>query len=209
MPVDVACPSCLRSLRVQEEHLGGQVRCPVCGAIFVAVAPRPATAVTADDVQGPGERRRRKRRRRRGDPIQAKLAPPAICLMMLGGAVALMHLVLLVMYMAGMDAIPRGPAINQLDRSWLRGIESCNICFPLMGSAVIIVAGVKMLQREHYKIALTGSILAMIPCTAGLGCVFGIPLGIWGLIVLRKPEVMAAFKEEGVEENAAEWPEEE
>jgi hypothetical protein len=129
--------------------------------------------------------------------------------MVLGGAIALVHVVLLFMYLAGIDIIPPGPGMDPIVRHWIRGIEGCNTCIPLMGSAFLIVAGVKMLQREHYKITLTGSILAMIPCTAGLGCFFGIPIGIWSLVVLRRPEIIAAFKEEGVEEHAAEWPEEE
>jgi hypothetical protein len=95
-----------------------------------------------------------------------------------------------------------------MNRSWVRGFEGCGMCLPFLGSAVIVVAGVKMLQREHYQIAVTGSILAMIPCTSGLGFVFGIPIGIWSLRVLRDPDVAAAFKAEGEEEKLAEWPEE-
>lgn len=37
------------------------------------------------------------------------------------------------------------------------------------------------------------AILAMIPCVSPC-CLLGLPLGIWALIVLLKPEVKAAFQ---------------
>jgi hypothetical protein len=36
------------------------------------------------------------------------------------------------------------------------------------------------------------SIVAMVPCL-GPCCIVGIPIGIWALVVLMKPEVKAAF----------------
>jgi hypothetical protein len=38
---------------------------------------------------------------------------------------------------------------------------------------------------------MTACILAMIPCSAC--CLLGIPLGIWGLVVINNPEVRGAF----------------
>ena len=37
------------------------------------------------------------------------------------------------------------------------------------------------------------SILAMIPCLSPC-CLIGLPIGIWALVILMKPEVKAAFK---------------
>jgi predicted Zn finger-like uncharacterized protein len=48
-------------------------------------------------------------------------------------------------------------------------------------------AGMKKLQ--NYGLCMTASILAILPCCCGLG----IPFGIWGLVVLSRPEVLDSF----------------
>jgi hypothetical protein len=203
MPIEIACPRCQRVLLVQDEHIGGQVRCPACGQI--SVVPRPGEL-------GPGRRPHRRRRRARDrDPIRTHLMPPAICLIVLGGLVALLYGLQLLLMIAGKEPFPppRG-MVDRLGQSMVRAGMWCGTCSPLMGSAVIIVGGVKMLQREHYRVAMTAAIVAMIPCTAGLGCFLGLPLGIWSIIVLRRDDVASAFRGEFEEEKIeTHWTEEE
>lgn len=57
---------------------------------------------------------------------------------------------------------------------------------------LIIYGAVKMLKGANFKLAKTSTILAMIPFTS---CCFvvGIPIGIWSLIVLHRPDVKAYF----------------
>jgi hypothetical protein len=57
---------------------------------------------------------------------------------------------------------------------------------------VIAFGGMKMRQLRGYGVAMAGAVLAMLPCTCC--CIVGLPVGIWALIVLMKPEVKAAFK---------------
>ncbi len=64
---------------------------------------------------------------------------------------------------------------------------------PLAGGVVIIVGCLKMKKFESYGYARTANILAMIPCVSPC-CLLGIPLGIWGLVVLSRPEVQSAFR---------------
>jgi hypothetical protein len=59
-------------------------------------------------------------------------------------------------------------------------------------AVVIILAGVKMMNLKSRGLAFTASILAMIPCSCG--CIVGLPIGIWSLIVLSQPDVKSAFK---------------
>jgi hypothetical protein len=61
----------------------------------------------------------------------------------------------------------------------------------LMG-VVVLLGALKMKKLEGRALALTASILAMVP---GLSpcCVLGLPFGIWALVVLSKPEVKTAF----------------
>jgi hypothetical protein len=58
--------------------------------------------------------------------------------------------------------------------------------------AVMIFGGMKMRQLQSYGLAMTASILGMLPCTCC--CIIGLPIGIWSLVVLMKPEVKAAFR---------------
>ena len=59
-------------------------------------------------------------------------------------------------------------------------------------SGFIIWAALQMKDLRNWTLAVTASILAMIPCI-GPCCLIGIPIGIWSLVILMKPEVKAAF----------------
>ncbi|HET6575208.1 MAG TPA: hypothetical protein VFG68_16495 [Fimbriiglobus sp.] len=55
-----------------------------------------------------------------------------------------------------------------------------------------IIGGVKMRSLRGRGLAMTGSILSMIPCTSGC-CIVGLPVGIWALVALNNPDVKAAI----------------
>lgn len=59
-------------------------------------------------------------------------------------------------------------------------------------SALILFGALKMKKCQSYGWAMTASILAVIPCISPC-CLIGIPIGIWALVVLSKPEVKAQF----------------
>ena len=59
-------------------------------------------------------------------------------------------------------------------------------------SAFFIFASTKMRKLESYGMVMTATILSMLPCTSSCCCV-GLPVGIWILVVLSKPEVKSAF----------------
>lgn len=65
-------------------------------------------------------------------------------------------------------------------------------CLSLILGPLIVYGAVRMLNGKKYKTAKRASILAIIPFTS---CCFllGIPLGIWALTLLNKPEIRAAF----------------
>jgi len=55
----------------------------------------------------------------------------------------------------------------------------------------VLLGGLQMMRLRSRGLALTGAILAMVPVSPF--CLLGLPFGIWALVVLRKPEVKAAF----------------
>jgi hypothetical protein len=91
----------------------------------------------------------------------------------------------------------RDPVITDEDRRL--GYMFAIIFFPIVSlisivaSPIIILGGIQMLRARRYSIALWAAVLALIPLTS-VCCIPGIPIGIWALIVLRNPEVRAAFE---------------
>ncbi len=57
---------------------------------------------------------------------------------------------------------------------------------------VILIGALKMKKLEGHGFAMAASILAMIPCVSPC-CLLGLPIGIWSVVVLSKPEVKSAF----------------
>jgi hypothetical protein len=62
----------------------------------------------------------------------------------------------------------------------------------VLGGIFILFGGMKMRKLESYGLCMAASIVAMIPCLSAC-CLIGLPIGIWSLVVLSKPEVKAAF----------------
>jgi len=55
----------------------------------------------------------------------------------------------------------------------------------------VLFGAIKMLRLQNRGLAVAVSIVAMLPCQCC--CVFGLPFGIWALVVLNKPEVKSQF----------------
>jgi hypothetical protein len=62
----------------------------------------------------------------------------------------------------------------------------------ILASVVILLGAMKMKKLESYGLAMAASIIAMIPCLSPC-CLLGLPIGIWAVVVLSKPEVKSAF----------------
>ena len=128
--------------------------------------------------------------------VRRRLQSPAIGLIIVGALNALSGLVLI---LGRVVSIVKGrdPVITDEDRRF--GYMFAIIFFPIVSlisivaSPIIIFGGIQMLRARRYSIALGAAILALIPLTS-VCCIPGIPIGIWALIVLRHPEVRAAFE---------------
>jgi GYF domain 2 len=60
----------------------------------------------------------------------------------------------------------------------------------------ILYGALKMKKLENYGLSVAATILAMIPCFSPClspCCLIGLPIGIWALVVLNKPEVKSSF----------------
>lgn len=77
----------------------------------------------------------------------------------------------------------------------------------VVGGLLILFGGIKMKGLSGRGLAMTASILAMVPCFSGLICVLGIPIGIWALSALSNADVKAAFAGRGRDDRDEGWAE--
>jgi predicted Zn finger-like uncharacterized protein len=215
MPEQVRCPSCNSALRVPESLLGKNVKCPKCEATFLAQMEEPAQPEGIVREPTPAANRLRMpddagdddhppddyededypRRRRGGRGLAESLVSgPATALLVVGIIdliLAVLNLILPVFSASMMAAGGGAKAANNPDFlvNMFSGVFG-SVMYLVWGS-LITFGSLKMKQLNSYGLAMTASILAMIPC--GNCCLLGLPFGIWALIVICKPEVKDAF----------------
>jgi hypothetical protein len=126
-----------------------------------------------------------------------KMRAPAIALIIsasLNGLAGLIELIAGLFRLAGIGGGQMMP-VNDAERiGYLTGtvIVYGSSLLTLLVAPVIIYGAIQMIKGKRYRLARIAAILAIIPFTS---CCFlvSIPIGIWGLIVLSKSEVKAAF----------------
>jgi hypothetical protein len=130
-----------------------------------------------------------------GVPPSQQVQGPAIGLMVAGGLGVLISLLSLLANLvgfgtAGMPGMGDGPS-----ERWVQmmggGLGAALALIGLVIWGFVLWSALQMRTLRGWGMAVAASILAMIPC--GCACVIGLPLGIWSLIVLLRPEVRAAF----------------
>ncbi len=123
--------------------------------------------------------------------VQAAVNGPAVFMMVLAGlniAFALFGLVMNLFFGGmGLAGAPSGGTQEQMIIQAISGVVG-NICGIII-SILILVGANKMRKLQSYGLAMTACILSIICCP----CCIGIGPGIWGIVVLCKPEVKAAF----------------
>jgi hypothetical protein len=130
-----------------------------------------------------------------GDP-RASVAGPGIALAIVGIISLLVHLAMTVLNLlfggiAAMGAASGDDAAVGL----LSGVVGTIIyVFFLILQVVTIIGGFKMKNLQSYGLSMAAAIIVALPCTNYWCCLIGLPIGIWALVVLMKPEVKAAFR---------------
>ena len=133
--------------------------------------------------------------------VASTFKPPAIGLIVVGSLNALMGLLwiigLLVRLVGVTAGLPMGPVGTEGAAYRVGGyLAEVVYFFNLIASPFILIGAINMLKGKKYASAKLAAILAMIPAVR---CcfLFGIPVGVWALIVLSKPEVKAFFESGG------------
>jgi predicted Zn finger-like uncharacterized protein len=211
MPEQIRCPSCDAALRVPESLLGSTVKCPKCETTFTAELPPPQSVRSdlpppeesppiriredEDDFGGEDEDRPQRRRRRRdyGD-AEAEVSGPAISLMVSAGLGIAANIAYLIFRLADLALLKQPIPTNQAGQAGFAFGVASVIGGALLGILMcfITLAGaIKMKRLQNHGLAVTACVLALLPCNCC--CILGLPFGIWGLVVLNKPDVKDAF----------------
>jgi hypothetical protein len=122
---------------------------------------------------------------------------PAMGLMITAGLALLFTVLGLVMNIAGvgmgsLGGMGGGSAATDQYISMMSGGVGIVVNLLALGLYGFVLWGaMQMKQLRNWNIAMGASIAAMLPCSCC--CIVGLPIGIWSLIVLMKPEVKSAF----------------
>lgn len=131
-----------------------------------------------------------------GSPSEAAEAVklPAIGLMVAAGIGLPLQALSLVMNLMGTGinaaAAQDGPEAMANMLGGTVGIVSNGVAIIL--AVVVFMGALKMKNLESHGFAMAAAILAAIPCLSPC-CIIGLPVGIWAVVVLLKPEVKSAF----------------
>ena len=116
---------------------------------------------------------------------------PAIGLLVLGIIEILVNVLSIIVNLAG-ATIFASRQDDAMVRMFSGTIGIASGVLGILLAALIIFGAIKMKRLESYALAMTASIVAMLPCS--FCCVIGLPIGIWALVVLSKPEVKSSFR---------------
>lgn len=123
---------------------------------------------------------------------------PAVFLLVTGilGAVGQAISLLFTILGTGLDLADAGGSLGPSEEalaSLMSGTMA--VVFAILGllaAAVIIYGALKMKDLQSHPLAVAAAVVAMVPCVSPC-CLLGLPVGIWALVVLLRPEVKAAF----------------
>lgn len=129
--------------------------------------------------------------------VTGKLKIPAIGLIIVGALNAIIGVLTLLSGLvrlggSGGSSVPRGSAGETFGFYVGTLIVYGSGLLALIAAPVIIYGAIQMMKGRKLGLAKASAILAIIPFTS---CcfLFGIPIGIWALTVLSKPDVKTFF----------------
>lgn len=123
-----------------------------------------------------------------------RLKGPGIALLIIGILLILGAVVSFVSNFAQPPRIRGNPQLEEIARMMHGTAGVVAALLQLACAVVITLGGIRLQQARSYGLVMTASILAMIPCTAGCCCLAGLPIGIWVLMTINKPENKALFR---------------
>lgn len=197
----IICPECRDDLELDDVHLGREVRCGRCRAVFSAQSDSPHSSSEPDDR--PKTRRPRRRSPEPDDDFDdhpeetlaealATIRKPALGIFIANAVMGSLMVLALVGFSIFLFAMmppgaPRGA-----------GLEIVVVFYAIMGFIYIakmlicMYAARKMMKLQSRSWAWAGAIISVVPFDGLLSVVY-IPFGIWAIVTLNRPDVKWAF----------------
>ena len=209
MPINVSCHSCGKRYAIPDERAGQRFKCRECGTVVSVPEDEweygsGESAYTGNtggfpDANNPyaaptgfGASRQNGSR----TEAMSKTNICAIFLYIVAGLSITSHAANAVITIATGD-VDNPFGVRQPGNATERiahkvGAVGANM--GLMAMHVLVIVGAYNLQKlRSYPLAMTGAIIACIPC-CGPCLVLGIPFGIWALVLLNNPDVKRHFQ---------------
>ncbi|MCE5267397.1 MAG: hypothetical protein LLG00_05875 [Planctomycetaceae bacterium] len=131
-----------------------------------------------------------------------RVAAPATALTVIGWVTAVLSLlaalflILCIALVASGAPVREGHALHGEEQ--VRAIYGCSVYLALtivwIALSILIMIGARKMRRlEGYGLAMTATIVALVPCIEPC-CLLTFPFGIWALTVLSDNAVKAAFR---------------
>jgi hypothetical protein len=128
------------------------------------------------------------------DP-RSQLSGPAVGLLVTGiiGGIFELTSFIAMLFGASWIAVMEEDIPEKLEGMFEASFWTASSLVGVMIAVFLIYASTKMREASSWGLCMAASILAMIPCISPC-CLIGLPIGIWCLVVLTKPEIKAAFQ---------------
>ncbi|MBM81011.1 MAG: hypothetical protein CMJ78_10515 [Planctomycetaceae bacterium] len=194
MPIEFACEMCGEEYRVRDERAGAEFNCRSCGEL-IAVPDGDGDEWGGDYASATPKKRRSAGSSR--EEAASRLLLPAIFLYIIAGMSVINHGAGIVMALMGEPFNPfpmQQPGINPAQQEQFQMIGGViGGIIGLVFDTLVIMGAYNMHKVKSFGMALTGGIIACIPC-CGPCVVLAIPFGIWSLVVLNNADVKEAFR---------------
>jgi hypothetical protein len=209
MPITVSCQGCGKAYSVPDERAGQRFKCKSCGTVVSVPADEwgfgsdesafagnnTGFADSGNPYAAPVSAATSGSRMSRAEAL-SKTNVCAIMLYVVAGLSLLNHLYSIIAALLGENLNPFAANGPPPDESMKVVIMVAGVIGGLLGVTldVLVALGAYNLQKlTRYPLAMTGAIIACIPC-CGPCFVFGIPFGIWALILLNDSRIRAHFQ---------------
>jgi serine/threonine protein kinase len=122
------------------------------------------------------------------DRARTQLLGPAVGLLLTAAGTLVSAVVLVVSFLAQLDYIDNGNG----KAAFYGSLVAVTALLALAGGGLMMAGAARMLVgRCSYRFCVAAALLALVPWSPAW--LLGLPAGIWALVVLGRPEVMAGF----------------
>ncbi|MFO0796145.1 MAG: hypothetical protein U0804_01645 [Gemmataceae bacterium] len=198
MSFEMPCPRCLRVLDLDDEEKTQRAWCPNCGARFIANDPGLSPTQIEELRRRESERQGRGERRPRSDAVRFEVEAPATALKVHGWFTLGCGILLGAVGVGFAVLFADDPEFHKAEKT-TRGevfiVAGMQLTQGLCGvvTGTVMVVGARNLTRfQGIGWVKAAAVVGMLPVVTGC-CLLGVPVGVWTLRVLKRPEVRERF----------------